>query len=85
MLRIATFNVNGIRATQRRGFEAWLARRNCDVVALQEVRCPVGELPEGVFGSYHLTYDAGQLAGRNGVAVLTGRGRRLCGAGALAC
>jgi exodeoxyribonuclease-3 len=71
VLRIATFNVNGIRATQRRGFGAWLARRDCDVVALQEVRCPVGELPAGVFGSYHLTYDAGQLAGRNGVAALT--------------
>ena len=71
MLRIATFNVNGIRATQRRGFEGWLAGRRCDVVALQEVRCPVALLPEGVFGPYHLTYDAGTSAGRNGVAVLT--------------
>jgi len=71
VLRIATFNVNGIRATQRRGFEAWLARRDCDVVALQEVRCPVDALPDGVFGEYHLTYDAGTAAGRNGVAVLT--------------
>lgn len=71
MLRVATFNVNGIRATQKRGFEQWLANRECDVVALQEVRCPVPLLPEGVFGEYHLTYDAGQLAGRNGVALLT--------------
>lgn len=71
MLRIATFNVNGIRATQRRGFDRWLAARDCDVVALQEVRCPVPMLPDGTFGDYHLAYDAGQLAGRNGVAVLT--------------
>lgn len=71
MLRIATFNVNGIRAAQRRGFEAWLARRGCDVVALQELRCPVAMLPQGVFGDYHLTYDAGSRPGRNGVAVLT--------------
>lgn len=71
MLRIATFNVNGIRATRKRGFDDWLAARGCDVVALQEVRCPVPMLPDGVFGDYHLTYDAGQLAGRNGVAVLT--------------
>ncbi|WP_409484118.1 exodeoxyribonuclease III [Arsenicicoccus dermatophilus] len=71
MLRVATFNVNGIRATRRRGFDDWLARRECDVVALQEVRCPVPLLPDGVFGDYHLTYDAGRLAGRNGVAVLT--------------
>lgn len=38
MLRIATANVNGIRATHRRGFGDWLAGRDCDVVALQEVR-----------------------------------------------
>lgn len=71
MLRVATFNINGIRAAQRRGFEPWLAARRCDVVALQEVRCPISQLPAGVFGDYHLTYDPGTLAGRNGVAVLT--------------
>ena len=70
-MRIASFNVNGIRAAQRRGFEAWLAERDPDVVALQEVRCPPGQLPDGVFGDRHLTYEPGQLAGRNGVAVLT--------------
>lgn len=86
MLRIATFNVNGIRATQRRGFNGWLAARNPDVVALQEVRCPVPMLPEGVFAGYHLTYDSGQLAGRNGVAILSRQapsGVRSWGAGAL--
>ena len=70
-MRIATFNVNGIRAAQRRGFESWLAERDPDVVALQEVRCPAAALPSGVFGDYHLTYDPGTLAGRNGVAILT--------------
>lgn len=71
MLRVATVNVNGIRAAQRRGFEPWLAGRRCDVVALQELRCPVEALPDGVFGDYHLAYDPGSLPGRNGVAVLT--------------
>lgn len=70
-MRVATFNVNGIRAAQRRGFESWLAEREPDVVALQEVRCSPDKLPEGVFGGYHLTYEPGHLAGRNGVAVLT--------------
>lgn len=71
MLRIATFNVNGIRAAQRRGFEDWLSATDPDVVALQEVRCPPEALPPDVFGDRHLTYDPGTLAGRNGVAVLT--------------
>ncbi|WP_018157489.1 exodeoxyribonuclease III [Demetria terragena] len=70
-MRIATFNINGIRAAQRRGFDAWLAERGADVVTLQEVRAPVEALPEGVFGDYHLAYDPGSIAGRNGVAVLT--------------
>ena len=71
VFRVATFNVNGIRAAQRRGFEGWSQARACDVIALQEVRCPIAMLPPGVFGDYHLTYDPGTLAGRNGVAVLT--------------
>lgn len=71
MLRVATFNINGIRAAQRRGLDTWLERRQCDVVALQEVRCGVDKLPERAFGDYHVTYDAGTIPGRNGVAVLT--------------
>ncbi|NLU81333.1 exodeoxyribonuclease III [Rhodococcus sp. HNM0569] len=70
-MRIATFNINGIRAAQRRGFEAWLREREPDVVALQEVRAPASAIPDGVFGEHHLTYEEGTLAGRNGVAVLT--------------
>lgn len=71
MLRIATFNVNGIRAAERRGFGAWLDGCAPDVAALQEVRCPVAALPTDVFGDHHLTYDPGTIPGRNGVAVLT--------------
>lgn len=70
-MRIATFNINGIRAAQRRGFEDWLSERSPDVVALQEVRAPASAIPPGVFGKYHFTYDEGALAGRNGVGFLT--------------
>ncbi len=70
-MRIATYNVNGIRAAQRRGFESWLATSDPDVVALQEVRAPHDAIPEGVFGGYVAAYDEGGLKGRNGVAVLT--------------
>jgi exodeoxyribonuclease-3 len=71
VLRVATFNVNGIRAASRRGFDGWLARRACDVVGLQELRCPPEDLPVDAFGDYVVTYHAGALAGRNGVAVLS--------------
>lgn len=71
MLRIATHNVNGIRSATRRGFGDWLAGRDCDVVALQEMRCPMDAVPAEALGDYHLSYHAGVLKGRNGVAFLT--------------
>lgn len=68
-LRVVTFNVNGIRATRRRGFDAWLAERRPDVLALQELRCPATELP--ALPGYHLAHDTGRVPGRNGVGVAT--------------
>lgn len=70
-LRIGTHNVNGIRAALRRGFREFWDATGADVVALQEVRCRVDDLPLEAFEGFHTTLDAGQLAGRNGVAVLT--------------
>ena len=71
VMRIATFNVNGIRAAQRRGFEPWLAHRSPDVLGLQEVRCRPADLPAGIFSGYHVAWQPGGRAGRNGVALLT--------------
>ncbi|MGX7696707.1 exodeoxyribonuclease III [Gordonia polyisoprenivorans] len=68
---VAAFNVNGIRAARRRGFDEWLAARAPDVVALQELRCPASEI--GDFPGYSVAADVGSIAGRNGVAVLTRR------------
>lgn len=72
-MRLATYNINGVRAAQRRGFESWLARRDPDVLTLQEVRAPVDAVPSEVFGERHVSYDPGTIPGRNGVAVVTRR------------
>jgi exodeoxyribonuclease III len=83
VIRVATFNANGIRAAMRRGFGEWLQARDCDVVAIQELRCAPTYLPQ--IDGYHVTYEPGLLPGRNGVAILsraaplavrTGLGRR---------
>ncbi|MFT3660306.1 MAG: exodeoxyribonuclease III [Gordonia sp. (in: high G+C Gram-positive bacteria)] len=66
---VASFNVNGIRAARRRGFDTWLAERAPDVVALQELRCGADDV--GGFPGYHAACDVGSIPGRNGVAVLT--------------
>ncbi|GAB3715475.1 exodeoxyribonuclease III [Mariniluteicoccus flavus] len=70
-MRIATFNVNGIRAAERRGFRAWLDAADLDVVALQEVRCPPELVPQEAIAGYHWSYDPGSIAGRNGVAIMS--------------
>lgn len=71
MIRVASFNVNGIRAAQRRGFCDWLHDRRPDIIGIQEMRCPPDLIPDDVFGDYHHAYHSGNLAGRNGVAVVS--------------
>lgn len=70
-MRVATVNVNGIRASVRRGFADWLSERDCDLVALQEVRAPAEAVPTEAHDGYHFIYHPGNRAGRNGVALLS--------------
>lgn len=37
-LRIASVNTNGVRASFRKGMGEWLAARDVDILAMQEVR-----------------------------------------------
>ena len=71
MPRIATLNVNGIRAAVRRGFDAWLAESGADVVCLQEVRATDEEVPAGLLDGWHLAHARSAAAGRNGTAVVS--------------
>jgi len=47
-VRIASWNVNGIRACCRKGFVEWLGRARADIVGIQEVRAAEADLPEQV-------------------------------------
>jgi exodeoxyribonuclease-3 len=71
VLRVATFNVNGIRAAVRRGYLDWVAHRAPGIICLQEVRSPPAAVPDEVTAGYHWTYHEGDRLGRNGVGVLT--------------
>lgn len=69
-MRIATFNVNGLRARQD-FLLAWLRARDPDLVALQELKLPSEQFPHEVFeqAGYHALVH-GQKSW-NGVAVLS--------------
>ncbi len=45
MLRVTTFNANGIRAAARRGFFTWLRAESPDVLCLQETKAQEHQLP----------------------------------------
>ncbi|MHA7987322.1 exodeoxyribonuclease III [Rathayibacter sp. CAU 1779] len=73
-LRIATVNVNGIRAAFRRGMGAWLDGRGIDILALQEVRASTDDLTGLLGDEWDILHDAATAKGRAGVA-LASRGK----------
>ncbi|WP_322409649.1 exodeoxyribonuclease III [Microbacterium invictum] len=69
-IRIATVNVNGIRAAVRKGMTAWLADADVDVLALQEVRATADELAAALPG-WQIVNEEAVAKGRAGVAIAT--------------
>ena len=74
-LRVVTANVNGIRATARRGGLQWLAESGADVICLQEVRATTEQLmsvlDSSVLSHWHAHHAPAPELGRSGVAVLS--------------
>lgn len=74
-LRVVTVNVNGIRATARRGGLQWLADSSADVICLQEVRATTDQLMDSLGGTeferWHVSHTPAPELGRAGVAVLS--------------
>ncbi|WP_210480518.1 exodeoxyribonuclease III [Naasia sp. SYSU D00948] len=68
-LRVATVNVNGIRAAFRRGMGDWLAGRDVDILAMQEVRASTEDIEELLGPEWSILHDAAQAKGRAGVAI----------------
>ena len=72
-MRIISWNVNGLRASVRKGFVPWLETCGADVVAIQEVRCQTAQLPAEIkhLEGWHLELVAAQRKGYSGVAVFS--------------
>ncbi len=67
-VRIASINVNGIRAAVRNGMSDWLAAAELDIITLQEVRATAADLATALPG-WHLVNDEAVAKGRAGVAI----------------
>jgi exodeoxyribonuclease III len=73
-LRIASVNVNGIRAAYKRGMAEWLAPRGVDILCLQEVRAPDAVVQEYLGEEWHVLHAEAEAKGRAGVAIASRRG-----------
>lgn len=71
MFKIITFNANGIRAAQRKGFFQWLAQQDADVVCIQETKAQLSQLQgDSVFFPLaHNIYHDAEKKGYSGVAL----------------
>ena len=68
-LRIASINTNGVRAAFRKGMGEWLASRDVDILAIQEVRASTADLEQLLGPEWSILHDAATAKGRAGVAL----------------
>jgi exodeoxyribonuclease-3 len=72
-LRLASVNVNGVRAAFRKGMGEWLAARDVDILAMQEVRAETSHLEELLGDEWDILHDPATAKGRAGVAIASRR------------
>ncbi len=71
-IKISTYNVNGIRAAQRKGFSEWVQSTGPDIICLQESKAQPDQIP-GEFGElgYHQSWHSAGKKGYSGVGILS--------------
>ncbi|GAC1542930.1 MAG: exodeoxyribonuclease III [Vulcanimicrobiaceae bacterium] len=75
MLRVTSFNANGIRAAARKGFFTWVRRTSPDVLCLQETKAHAHQLPPEALalGEYTYAFVDAEKKGYSGVAIYAKR------------
>lgn len=73
MLRILTFNANGIRSAAKKGFFDWFARQNADVLCVQELKAQEADLPEEIrrLPGYQGFFNCAEKKGYSGCGLWT--------------
>lgn len=72
-MRLITWNVNGIRAAERKGLLDWLDQERPDVLCVQETKAHPDQLSEALLREhgYHVTWASAQKKGYSGVATFS--------------
>lgn len=69
-MRILSWNVNGVRAAERKGFLDWLKEDSPDILCLQETKASLDQLSEKLLhpDGYEVAWASSQKKGYSGVA-----------------
>ncbi len=74
IMRIISYNVNGIRAAISKGFIEWLEHANPDIICLQEIKATEDQIPVDAItkaGYPYQFYYSATKKGYSGVAILS--------------
>ena len=71
--RFISWNVNGLRAVEKKGFSAWFKKESPDILALQETKSSPDQLSEALRSpaGYFAFFSAASKKGYSGVCVYT--------------
>lgn len=70
MMKLISWNVNGLRAVFKKGFMEWLSEENPDILCLQETKMQLDQLDRD-FPGYHHFFNSADKKGYSGTAILT--------------
>lgn len=70
MLRISSYNINGIRAAHRKGILDWISETDPDIICFQELKSNIDQVPDELKSlDYHEIYHIAEKKGYSGVAI----------------
>ena len=69
-MKILSWNVNGIRAADRKGLFEWLKKEKPDILCLQEIKAMADQIPPHLKNTpgYHIFFNPAERKGYSGVA-----------------
>ncbi len=72
-MKLLSFNVNGIRAIEKKGFFEWMHKESPDILCVQETKAHPDQLEENILKreGYHVYWSSAEKKGYSGVATYT--------------
>ncbi|MFA5060016.1 MAG: exodeoxyribonuclease III [Candidatus Omnitrophota bacterium] len=72
-MKLLCWNVNGIRAVEKKGFVEWLRKESPDILCIQETKAHPSQLTEGLLrpGPYKTYWSSAEKKGYSGVGIFS--------------